>query len=105
MTFEGLFSIIKERFLKADVRKFPGFAAFEFQVRGEAAGVFYVEIKHGGISVMPYNYYDRSAIITADGSTLLEICRGELAPLIAYAVGRVKVQGDLQKIQSLVTLL
>ena len=105
MTFEGLFTDVKDRLLKADVSKFPGTAAVEVQVYGEAAGVFYVEIKDGSMSVMPYDYHDRSALITLGGETLTEICSGELDPMIAFAVGRVKVQGDLAKVEQFVAFI
>ena len=105
MTFEGLFTDAKDRLIQADVSKFSGTAAFEIRVYGEAAGVFYVEIKDGSISVMPYDYHDRSALITLSGETLAEICSGELDPRIAFAVGRVKVQGDFSKVERFVAFI
>ena len=104
MTFESLFTAIKEIFIKADVRDFHSHMAFEFQVQGEATGVFYVVIKEGRISVEPYEYHDRDALFVADGETYLEICRGELNPMLAFAVGRLKVEGDLSKAQLIGTL-
>ena len=105
MTFESLFSAIQEKLLKADASAFGSHAAFEFQVKGEAAGVFYVEIKDGRITAAPYNYYDRDALFVADGETYLEIIKGEVNPMIAFAVGRLKVTGDLAKAQLVSTIL
>ena len=98
MTFQSLFAIVKENFLKADVSGIHTHMAFEFCVQGEPSGVFYVEIKEGQISVEPYEYHDRDALLTLDGETLLEICNGHLKPMLAYAVGRLKVEGDLDKV-------
>lgn len=97
MTFEDLFSKIQEKVSKADVSGFDSFAAFEFQVKGETAGVFYVEIKDGKITAAPYNYFDRDALLAADGKTYMEILNGELNPLVAFAVGRLKITGNLEK--------
>ena len=104
MSFEKLFSIIKEKFLQADVSRVKSHVACEFQVQGEARGTFYVEIKDGEISVEPYDYYDKQALFTATDKTYLEICQGELNPMIAFAVGRVKVTGELSKAQIIGTL-
>lgn len=99
MTFESLFAIVKEIFLKADVRGIYNHMAFEFRVQGEPSGVFYVEIKEGQINVEPYEYHDRDALLTVDSETLLEICHGHLKPMLAFAVGRLKVEGDLAKVR------
>ena len=99
MMFESLFDIVKEFFLKADVRDIYTHMAFEFRVQGEPSGVFYLEIKEGQISVEPYEYHDRDALLTLDSETLLEICYGHLKPMLAYVVGRLKVEGDLGKVQ------
>ena len=97
MTFEVLFSTMKEALLKLDVSSIQQHYAFEFQVQGELQGVFYVEICHGQINVEPYEYYDRDALFLATGNTYLEICQGVLHPALAYAVGRLKVSGDVGK--------
>ncbi len=105
MTFEGLFAAVQAGLSGKDVSAFGHFAAFEFQVTGQAAGVFYVEIRDGRMTVAPYNYNDRSALFIADGDTYQEIFEGKLNPMIAFAVGRLKVQGDLGKAQLITTLL
>ena len=99
MTFENLFAIVKENFLKANVPDIYTHMAFEFRVQGEPSGVFYLEIKDGQISVEPYEYHDRDALLTLDDETLLEICNGHLKPMLAYAVGRLQIEGDLAKVR------
>ena len=99
MTFETVFSAVNEKLSGADVQELNPHAAFEFQVTGEAAGVFYVEVKDGQVNIAPYNYNDRNALFVADADTYMEIFKGELNPMIAFAVGRLKVTGDLAKAQ------
>ena len=97
MTFESLFTIIKEKLATADAREISGHVALEFQVRGEAKGMFFVEITNGRIRIEPYNYHDRDVSFAADADTYLEIINGKLDPMIAFAVGRVKIYGDMNK--------
>lgn len=105
MTFESLFATIKEKIEFADARDIRGHVALEFQVRGEAQGMFFVEITNGRIRIEPYNYHDRDVSFAADAGTYLEILNGELNPMIAFAVGRIKVYGDMGKAQLITQLL
>lgn len=105
MTFESLFTIVKEKLILADVRHIPGHVALEFQVQGETKGMFFVEIANGRIRIEPYNYHDRDVSFAADADTYLEILNGELNPMIAFAVGRVKVYGDMSKAKLVLHLL
>lgn len=105
MTFESLFATIKEKLSFADVRDIRGHVALEFQVLGEAKGMFFVEITNGRIRIEPYNYHDRDVSFAADADTYLEILNGRLNPMIAFAVGRVKVYGDMKKAQLVTKLL
>ena len=97
MSFENLFSIMKEALIKMDVSAVQIHVAFEFQVQGDPEGVFYVEIEGGQMRVEPYNYYDRDVSFAASADTYLAIVNGELNPMLAFAVGRVKVYGDMSK--------
>ena len=99
MSFENLFSIMREALIKMDVSEVQIHVAFEFQVLGDPEGVFYVEIDGGQMRVEPYNYYDRDVSFAASADTYLAIVNGELNPMLAFAVGRVKVYGDMSKVQ------
>ena len=104
MTFECLFATVKEKLAFADAREICGHVALEFQVRGEAKGMFFIEITNGRVRIEPYNYQDRDVSYLADAETYLEILNGQLNPMIAFATGRVKVYGDMNKAK-LVTYL
>lgn len=97
MTFETLFQEIKNYLLQLDVSGVKQHFAAECQVKGNAGGVFYVEIKEGNMQVEPYNYYDKDVLITASDSVCAEICKGELNPKNAYAVGLLQVDGNINK--------
>ena len=43
MTYEEFFAEVKEQFQKADVSHVTEHLAYQFNITGEAAGIFYVE--------------------------------------------------------------
>lgn len=97
MTYEQLFRTIKEMFMKADVSKISEHLAFQFNITGEGEGAFYAEVKDGVLYVEPYEYYDRDAIFICSADTLLKLASGKLDPIFAFTVGKLKVEGSLEK--------
>ncbi len=97
MTYEQLFRTIKEMFMKADVSNVSEHLAFQFNITGEGEGAFYAEVKDGVLYVEPYEYYDRDAIFICSADTLLKLASGKLDPFFAFTVGKLKVEGSLEK--------
>ena len=97
MTYEQLFRTIKEMFMKADVSNVSEHLAFQFNITGEGEGAFYAEVKDGVLYVEPYEYYDRDAIFICSADTLLKLASGKLDPIFAFTVGKLKVEGSLEK--------
>ena len=97
MTYEQLFRTIKEMFMKADVSNVSEHLAFQFNITGEGEGAFYAEVKDGVLYVEPYEYYDRDAIFICSADTLLKLASGKLDPIFAITVGKLKVEGSLEK--------
>ena len=97
MTYEQLFRTIKEMFMKADVSNVKEHLAFQFNITGEGEGAFYAEVKDGVLYVEPYEYYDRVAIFICSADTLLKLASGKLDPIFAFTVGKLKVEGSLEK--------
>ena len=62
MTYAEFFSEIKGRFMEADVSGIREHLAYQFNITGEAEGIFYIEVKEGKLYVEPYEYYDRDAM-------------------------------------------
>lgn len=96
---------VRERFSEVDVSHVPGVLAYQFNITGKAEGTFYVEIKDGHLSVEPYEYYDRNAIFTMNGTNLLKLINGKLDPVAAFTTGRLKVEGDIGKALELTQFL
>ena len=110
MTYADFFSEIKGKFMEADVSDVTEHLAYQFNIVGDAEGIFYVEVKEGVLYVEPYEYYDRDAMFTGKAETFMKIASGKLDPVAAVTLQKLKVEGDIgkalklkeQKIQSLI---
>lgn len=97
MTYQELFDQVKAKFMKANVGGVKEHLAFQFNITGEAAGSFYAEVKDGELRVEPYEYYDRDAAFTCSAETLLRLADGKMDPIAAFTLGRLKVDGSIEK--------
>ena len=97
MTYADMFSKVKGMMMEADVSTVNEHLAYQFNVTGEAAGIFYAEVKEGKLYVEPYEYYDRDAIFTCSAETLFKINEGKLDPVLAVTLGKLKVEGNIDK--------
>lgn len=97
MTYEELVDQVKKIAEKADAGKIQGHLVFQFNIEGEAAGAFYLEITDGKINIQPYEYYDRDVLVTCSAETLLKIMSGKLDPILAFTTKKIRVEGDLGK--------
>ena len=97
MTYEELVQQVKDIAEEADAGKIQEHVAFQFNIEGEAAGAFYLDIKDGKADVQPYEYHDRDVLITSTAETLLEIMDGKLDPVMAFTIKKIRVEGDLGK--------
>lgn len=97
MTYQEVFEKAKEIFLKADVSGIREHLAFQFNITGEGEGTFYAEVKEGILSVEPFEYYDRDAIFTCTAEVLFKIVEGQMDPVMAFTLGKLKVEGNIDK--------
>lgn len=97
MTYQDTFEKFKSMFQDADVSHVKEHLAFQFNIEGEDAGVFYSEIKDGRLYIEPYEYHDRDAIFCCKSDVLFKIIEGKLDPVMAYTLHKIRVEGDLGK--------
>lgn len=97
MTFDEIFNKVKDMFNDTDVSHITEHLAYQFNITGEGSGCFYVEVKDGKLIIEPYEYYDRDAIFICKADTLFNIISGKTDPVAAYTIGRLKVQGSIDK--------
>lgn len=95
MTYHELVKKAKDVYENADAGEVRGHLAVQFNVTGEGEGAFYIEITDGKVEVMPYEYYDRDAIIYIPGPVLYEIIDGKIKFEDAYNELMLGIEGDL----------
>lgn len=105
MTYAEFFSEIKGKFMEADVSNVAEHLAFQFNIVGEAEGIFYVEVKEGVLYVEPYEFFDRDAIFICSAETLRKIAEGKQDPVLAFTLGKLKVEGSIEKALKLKDLI
>ena len=105
MTYAEFFAEIKSQFMGADVSDVTEHLAYQFNITGEAEGIFYVEVKEGELYVEPYEYFDRDAMFTASAETLMKIAEGRLDPVLAFTLQKLKVEGNIDKALKLKDLI
>ena len=93
MTYEEIVGKALIVYAKADAKEITGHLAIQFNVRGEGEGAFYIEIDKGRIFVMPYEYYDRDAVVYVDAETLFGVLSGELPISEQTCNGKMVIQG------------
>ena len=97
MDFFQIFNEVKETFMKSDVSDYNGPLALQVNMTGEGEGKFYAELNNGVLNVEPYEYFDRDVLFTIDSKDFLKLIHGNLDPIFAFTVGKLKVDGDLGK--------
>lgn len=105
MTYADMFSKVKGMLMDADVSDIHEHLAYQFNITGEAEGIFYAEVKGGQLYVEPYEYFDRDAMFTCSAETLFKIAEGRTDPILAVTLGRLKVEGNIDKALKLKDLI
>lgn len=97
MTYEEFFQRYKDEFDGTDVSDVNEHLAYQFNIVGEAEGIFYVEVKDNKLYIEPYDYNDRDALFIATAEVFQELADGKLDPIQAFTVGKLKVEGNIDK--------
>lgn len=105
MTVDQLIGKIYNKLSKADIAGTQGKVAVQFNLTGKVTGVFYIEILNGVLSVMPYEYIDRDALVSGTLTNMEKILNGKMVPQVAMAEGKIKVEGNVDKVMVLAELL
>ena len=96
MKFETVLSKVRKMAQDVDVSN-TDFLAVQINLTDCDPGVFYVEVKDHKISVEPYEYYDRNCAITIKSDDFNKLITGKLDAVLAFTVGKLKVDGDVGK--------
>ena len=97
MTYAEMFAKVKGMLMDADVSDIHEHLAYQFNITGEAEGILYAEVKEGQLYVEPYEYFDRDAMFTCTAETLFKLAEGKTDPVLAFTIGKLKVEGNIDK--------
>lgn len=105
MTYEQVVAKVKDKFANADASAIDGVVALQINLEGKNTnGVFYIEVKDHNVNVEPYDYHDRSALVTINPTNLLKLIDGKLDPIEAYTKGKVAIDGDAGAVLAVISL-
>lgn len=105
MLFSEYFSSVKTTFMGTDVSDIKEHLAYQFNVTGDASGIFYVEVKDGNLYIEPYEYFDRDAMFIGTAEEFTAIMTGEKDPVHEFLCRRLKVEGNFDKALKLKELI
>jgi putative sterol carrier protein len=96
MTFQETIDKVKKIAGEADVAG-KDFLAVQVNITEPDGGVFYVEVKDGNVTVEPYEYNDKQCTVTMSNENFNKLLDGDLNPVLAFTLGKLKVDGDMGK--------
>ena len=97
ITYEEIVDKVKEIFSEADVSMIDEHLAYQFNITGEGEGAFYAEVKDGKLDIQPFEYFDRDSLFICSADVLFKIISGKLDPVLAFTLGKLKVEGSIEK--------
>ena len=96
MNLETVISNVRKLAADADVSHVD-FMAVQVTLTDCDPGMFYVEVKDHKVNVEPYDYHDRNCAISMKSDDFNKLISGEIDPVAAFTVGKLKVDGDSGK--------
>ena len=101
MRYEEIVERVREAMKVVQVSRQVGHLAYQFNVEGEGAGYFYVELDDGRVNVAPYEYFDRDLVIVTTAEVIMQMLSGKVTPRAAYTNGLITVYGDSRQLENL----
>ena len=68
---------------------------FQFDITGDGGGQWYAAVKDGACEVIAGRHASPSATITSKAKDYLDIANGKANEMMAFALGRIKVKGNI----------
>lgn len=99
MTYEEIVERVRDDYENADARAIYEHVAIQFNVEGEGSGIFYIEVSNRKVSVEPYDYYDKDALVVITSEALIAISDGKMTKEEAVEQGFIKIYGNMDKIK------
>lgn len=68
-------------------------------------GIFYIEVKDGRVDIQPYRYNDTDCTLCMKTDNFLKMMNGKLDGVAAFTLGKLKIDGNLDKALAFSNLL
>ena len=104
MTVDQLMGKVQKRLTGKEFQAEGRMLAIQVNLTGKIGGVFYIEILNGEVSVMPYEYIDRDAVVSVTMTNFDKLITGRLDLMTEVDAGKIKVEGNLDKVVLLTEL-
>jgi putative sterol carrier protein len=101
MTFEEMFSVVKQTLVQADLSQVHTNLAVQVNITGQGAGVFYAALQNGHLSVQPKPYRGYDVKLTASANDFIAMLQGRLNVVGAFTSGRLRIDGNFKKAMEL----
>ena len=96
MTYQEAFKKIQEKFKGVKTNGFEDFFAIQVNLTDEdCGGIFYIEYKDNKLNVEPYDYIDRTTVVTAPRAELMKILNGTALAQNAIEKGKIEANGNI----------
>lgn len=106
MTFEEIVNKVRNKFKNANTEDINEKIAIQINLEGKSAnGIFYIEVKNGQVSVEPYEYNDRNAVITTNQTNLLKLMDGKISLAEAQSSGKIYIDGETSAVIAIIELI
>lgn len=105
MTVKQLICKVETRLKDKDLSGENERIAIQFNLSDKPDDVMYIEILNGALSVMPYEYIDHDAVVTASADLLSDIMDGKESIMDAVTGNKVRVEGNVEKALLVATLI
>jgi putative sterol carrier protein len=79
-------------------------SVIQFNLTGEGASPYYVEIKDGAATVAQGTHASPNMTMTIAGQDYVDMAGGKLNPQMAFMSGKLKIQGDMGLAMKMQTL-
>lgn len=96
MQFEDLLTKVRSVASKVDVPERDSLAV-QVNLTGDGSGVFYVEMRKGGVSVEPGAHDEHDCVITMAAMSFERMMEGKLDPMLGFTLGVLRVEGNMAK--------
>lgn len=101
MTFEEMFLVVKQTLVQTDLSHVQTNLAVQVDILGEGAGIFYVALQNGHLSVQPKPYRGYDVKLTASANDFIAIMQKRLDVIAAFTSGRLRIDGNFKKAMEL----